>query len=118
MKTKLAEKEHLAAHAEKLQIERDDLQQRVRDLEGENSEQQAKLLMSAFNNSSSGAGGLSSGLAGLSSLGSLSGKSGGTSGSTGDSDKLKQLERDNSQLTNENLKLQEENQSLSMKLQE
>ena len=76
MKTKLAEKEHLAAHAEKMQIERDDLQQRVRDLEGENSEQQAKLLMSAFNNSSSG--GLSSGLAGLSSLGNLSSKAGGT----------------------------------------
>ena len=35
-----------------------------------------------------------------------------------DKDRLQTLERDNSQLTNENLKLQEENQSLSIQLQE
>ena len=38
MKTKLAEKEHLSAHAQKVQEERDKLKEKVRDMERASSE--------------------------------------------------------------------------------
>ena len=117
LKTKVAEKEHLAAHAQRVQEERDQLQQRVRELERDNSEQQAKILMSAFNTSGSQSNATSL-LTGLGNLTSASTLANETSTSVADKDRLQTLERDNSQLTNENLKLQEENQSLSIQLQE
>lgn len=56
MKAKLAEKEHLSVHAQRVQEERDKLKEKVRDMERASSEQQAKILMSAFTEAKSGAG--------------------------------------------------------------
>ena len=56
MKTKLAENKHLSAHAQKVQEERDKLKEKVRDMERASSEQQAKILMSAFTDAKAGSG--------------------------------------------------------------
>ena len=102
-----------AEQARSLKVECDQLREQVQELQRDNSAQQAKMLMSAFGNmdgSSAGSG-----------LGSLLGSSSGSSmvqneGSSGQADRVTQLEREVSTLTNQNLKLQELNAELQQKL--